>query len=178
MIAVYGNETLFLVRMKFWSKQFRWGRASIQDDPISGRLVETRTENMVEDIDDLLLSDRQMKLAFIARVIGVLETIVWKVVHDDLGMKKMSACWIPRHLTPEQKLVRKEISQKDLIALQADDSFFHKLLPVMRLWCIVGIVLSNNNRCMGLQKLVSFQHSRRPKHQGNHFLGRGRNSAY
>jgi hypothetical protein len=61
-----------------------------------------------------------MNLAFIARVIGVLETTVWKVLYDDLGMKKMSACWIPKLLTPEQKLVRKDISQKDLIALQPD----------------------------------------------------------
>jgi hypothetical protein len=30
-----------------------------------------------------------MKLVFIARVIGVLETTVWKVLHDDLGMKGM-----------------------------------------------------------------------------------------
>jgi hypothetical protein len=90
-----------------------------------------------------------MKLVFIARVIGVLETTVWKVLHDYLGMKKMSACWIPRLLTREQKLVRKKISQKDLIALQAVDSFFHKLLPGMRILCIIGTLLPNKNRRIG-----------------------------
>jgi hypothetical protein len=39
-------------------------------------------------------------------------------------MKKVFARWIPSLLTPEQKLVRKEISHKNLIALQASDSFF------------------------------------------------------
>jgi hypothetical protein len=56
MIAVYGNE-IPLFKMKFWSKQFRWGQGSIQDDPISGRPVEARTENMVEEIEDVRSAD-------------------------------------------------------------------------------------------------------------------------
>jgi hypothetical protein len=44
-------------------------------------------------------------------------------------MKKVSARWIPRLLTSEQKFVRKGITQENLIGLQALDSFFRKLLP-------------------------------------------------
>jgi hypothetical protein len=79
---------------------------------------------MVKKIEDLVLSDGRMKLVFITRKTGVSEPTVWKVLHDDLGMKKVFARWIPSLLTPEQKLVRKEIFHKNLIALQASDSFF------------------------------------------------------
>jgi histone-lysine N-methyltransferase SETMAR len=103
--------------------QFLWGGDSTQNLK-SGRPIEARTEDMVKKIEDLVLSDRRMKLAFIAREIGISETIVWKVLHDDLSMKKVSAHWIPKLFTPEQKLVRKEISQENFIALQDHDSFF------------------------------------------------------
>jgi hypothetical protein len=63
----------------------------------------------------LVLSDGRMKLVFITRKTRVSEPTVWKVLHDDLGMKKVFARWIPSLLTPKQK---------HLIALQASDSFF------------------------------------------------------
>jgi hypothetical protein len=81
----------FLFQIKFWSEHFRWGRDSIQNDPKSGRSVEAGIED----------------LAFIAMETRVSETTVWKGLHDDLGMKKVSARWMPRLLTSEQKLVRK-----------------------------------------------------------------------
>jgi hypothetical protein len=39
-------------------------------------------------IEDLVLSDRRMKLTFIARGNGVSENIVWKVLHDDSAWTK------------------------------------------------------------------------------------------
>jgi hypothetical protein len=45
--------------------------------------------------EDLVLSDGRMKLVFITRKTGVSEPTVWKVLHDDLGMKKVFARWIP-----------------------------------------------------------------------------------
>jgi histone-lysine N-methyltransferase SETMAR len=80
---------------------------------------------MVEEIEDLVLSDRQMKLVFIARVIGVPETTVWKVLHDDLGIKKMSACWIPRLHTSEQKKFDSFTSFFSRIVTRAETWVYH-----------------------------------------------------
>jgi hypothetical protein len=49
-------------------------------------------------------------------------------------MKKVSTRWIPRLLTPDQKLVRKEISQENLISLQAPDSFFAQIVTRRYQW--------------------------------------------
>jgi hypothetical protein len=47
---VYGEDALSYFPIKFWSKQFRCGRESIQDDPRSGRPVEPRTmENIKKE---------------------------------------------------------------------------------------------------------------------------------
>jgi histone-lysine N-methyltransferase SETMAR len=127
----------------------------------------------------LVLSDRQIKLIFIARVIGILETTVWKVLHDDLGMKKMSACWIPRLLTREPKIVRKEISQKDLIALQADDSFFLQIVAGGESLVYHWNPLTKQESTHWLIKVRLLPtESWDGTIMATIFLGRGRNSAY
>jgi hypothetical protein len=40
MVAVYGESAPSYYKMKFWSKQFKWGRESIEDDPHTGRPVQ------------------------------------------------------------------------------------------------------------------------------------------
>ena len=39
MVVVYGESTPSYYKVKFWSKQFKWGRESIKDDPHTGRPV-------------------------------------------------------------------------------------------------------------------------------------------
>jgi len=40
MVAVCGESAPSYYKAKFWSKQFKWGRESIEDDPHIGRPVE------------------------------------------------------------------------------------------------------------------------------------------
>ena len=40
MVVVYGESAPSYYKVKFWSKQFKWGRESIKDDPHTGRPVE------------------------------------------------------------------------------------------------------------------------------------------
>ena len=37
MVAVYGESSPSYYKVKFWSKQFKGGRESIEDDPHTGR---------------------------------------------------------------------------------------------------------------------------------------------
>ena len=38
MVVVYGKSAPSYYKVKFWSKQFKWGRESIKDDPHMGVL--------------------------------------------------------------------------------------------------------------------------------------------
>ena len=63
MVSVYGVDAPSYSKVKFWSKQFKWGRDSIQDDPRSGRPIEARTEENVQAVEELVLKDRRIKVA-------------------------------------------------------------------------------------------------------------------
>ena len=44
--------------MKFWSKQFKWGRESTEDGPHTGHPVEATSEEMCQKLVSLILADR------------------------------------------------------------------------------------------------------------------------
>ena len=55
MVAVYGEYASSYYKVKFWSKQFKWGRKSIEDDPHIGRPVEVTSEEMCQKLESLIM---------------------------------------------------------------------------------------------------------------------------
>ena len=56
MVAVYGESAApSYCKVKFSSKQFKWGRESIEDDPHTGRPVEATSEEMCQKLESLIL---------------------------------------------------------------------------------------------------------------------------
>ena len=62
--------------------------------------------------------------------VGSIETIL----HDHLHMSKVSARWVPRLLTPNQKEQR-DVSCKELIELESKDTrFFDRIVTMVETW--------------------------------------------
>ena len=66
MVVVYGGSAPSYYKVKFWSKQFKWGRESIKNDPHTGRPVEATSEEMCQKSESLILADRRMKVSRLA----------------------------------------------------------------------------------------------------------------
>lgn len=108
MLGVYGNTTPSRATIYNWHNEFRRGRESLEDDPRTGRPVEATTVDIVAKIEQLVLEDGRLKKKQLAQLTGVSETTVLRILHDHLGMSKVSARWVPRMLTPMQKQNRVE----------------------------------------------------------------------
>lgn len=134
MIAVYGDEAPSYFTVKYWSKQFRWGRESTEDDPRSGRPSDATNPEVSRKVETMVLGDRRLKVSTIAKALNISEPSVLTILHDKLGLSKVSARWVPRLLTPEQKLRRQEISQNHLASLEADPDFFSKIVTGDETW--------------------------------------------
>ena len=50
MVAVYGESAPSYYKAKFWSKQFKWGRESTEDDPHTGHPVEATSEEICQKL--------------------------------------------------------------------------------------------------------------------------------
>lgn len=120
MQAVYGDHCPYKTTIYKWIGLFKHGRESLDDDPRSGRPVEATSSDIVKKIEKLVLKDARLKKKQLSALTGASETTILRILHDHLGMTKVSARWVPRMLTPHQRQQRVDAS-KHLLELCGDE---------------------------------------------------------
>ena len=126
--------TVCLVRVFEWHKRFSEGREIVKDDERPRRPCTSRTEENVEKISQIVRKDRRLSVRMIAESVNIDKDTAWKILREDLNMKKVCAKMVPRVLTPEQKERRKECCVDILQQLDADPNLFHKVITCDETW--------------------------------------------
>lgn len=104
--------------------EFKRGRTSTQDEHRPGRPKSATTPEIVTKIQDADLADRRLKLSEIADTVGISKERAHYILTQELCMKKLSARWVPRLLTVDQKRVRMQISQECLDRFKSNTTDF------------------------------------------------------
>jgi histone-lysine N-methyltransferase SETMAR len=89
--------------IKKWAAEFKRGRTSLEVDPRERRPKSETTPETIEQVHDMVLDDRRMKVREIAKTIGISKERVGYILHEELDMKKVCARCLPRLLTADQK---------------------------------------------------------------------------
>ena len=92
---VYGSSAPSYAQAKFWVGEFKRGRTSLEDETRSGRLLDATNEEMCKKVRDLVYSDRRIQAEEIAQALGISHGSVSTILHDRLGMCKLTARWVP-----------------------------------------------------------------------------------
>jgi len=98
--------------------EFKCGRTSLKDDPSEGRPKSATTPEITEQVHDMVLDDRRMKVRVIAETIGISKEHVGYILHEELDMKKLCARWVPRLIIAHQKRTSMKISEQCLRILR------------------------------------------------------------
>jgi predicted XRE-type DNA-binding protein len=59
------------------------------------------TPEIIEQVHEMVLDDRWMKVREIAETLGISKERVGYILHEELDMKKLCARWVPRLLTAD-----------------------------------------------------------------------------
>ena len=133
--AVYGDSSPSMATVKNWFNEFQRGRTSFFDEPRPGALKTATTEDNVTKIHDLVLADRRLKVREIAETVRISKDRVGHILHDILGMRKLSARWVPRLLTPDNKRNRETISEQCLTLFKRNlEEFLRRFVTVDETW--------------------------------------------
>ncbi|KAG5329352.1 SETMR methyltransferase, partial [Acromyrmex charruanus] len=100
-----------MTTVRYWFNEFKRGRSSVFDEESPGRPADVVTEEIVEKVHDMIFADRRTKMHEVAEAVGVSYGTAFNILHDNLGMKKLSARWVPRLLTMDNKRMRLSISK-------------------------------------------------------------------
>ena len=79
---------------------------------------------MIDKIHDIVLNDRRLKVREISETVNISVGRVWHILHECLGMRKLSAKWVPRLLTADHKQARVVASEKCLGIFQRNSKEF------------------------------------------------------
>ncbi|XP_011057112.1 PREDICTED: uncharacterized protein LOC105147650 [Acromyrmex echinatior] len=110
------------------------GHTSIEDASRSGRPKEATNAEIAKQVHRIL-SDRKVKLRELTETVGISKERAGYILHDVLEMKKLSARWVPRLLTIDQKQQRVDDSMAGLALLQRNRAnFFQRFVTMDEMW--------------------------------------------
>jgi DNA-binding Xre family transcriptional regulator len=93
------------------------------------------TPEIVEQVHDMLLDDRRMKVCEIAETIGISKERVGYILHEELDTKKLCARWMLRLLTADQKRTLMKISEQCLERLNKNKiNFVRRFITMHETW--------------------------------------------
>ena len=82
-----------------------------------------------------MLADRRLKVREIPETVGISEDCVGHIVHEILGMRKLSERWVPRLLTPDNKCNRETTSEQCLMLFKRNPKeFLRRFVIIDETW--------------------------------------------
>ena len=127
---VYGSSAPSYAQVKFWVGEFKRGRTSSEDEARFGRPLDTTDEEVCKKVRDLVYSDRRIQVEEIAQASGISHGSVSTILHDRLGMSKLTACWVPKSFSDKQMATRASVCSALLKRFRSKDDFLLRLVTV------------------------------------------------
>lgn len=103
MTATLGESCVSYSIVKRWCRAFKCGRTSCEDEHGGGPPRTVTTPENINKVHDIVLQDRRIKIRDIVEETGFSYHSVHDILEKELGMKKLTARWVPRMLTLAQK---------------------------------------------------------------------------
>ena len=92
-----------------WHRRFKDGREEVEDDYRSKRPSTSRTDENVGLVRQKERSDRRLTVRMIADGLGMNSERVWRIITEDLEMRKICTKIVPSLLNQAQKERRKQV---------------------------------------------------------------------
>jgi len=96
--TAYGDDVLSSAQVFRWHKAFKDGREGVEDKQRAGRPPTPRTENSVARVEAVLDRDRRLNVRLIAEEVGLPKTDVYRIITEDMHMRKICAKLVPKNL--------------------------------------------------------------------------------
>ena len=99
-----------------------------------GPPLDATDEGICKKIRDLVYSDRRKQVEEIAQALGISYSSHSGVLHDRLGMHKLTACWVLKSFRNEQMATRASVCSTLLKCFRSKDDFLLHLVTVDETW--------------------------------------------
>ena len=103
LVRVFHGDALSYPTVKEWARRVKEGRCEIEDRPRTGRPISSSAPEIITQVQELVGMDPHLTIEEIGMILDISSGAVHSILHDTLDYRKMSARWVPKVLTKEQK---------------------------------------------------------------------------
>jgi histone-lysine N-methyltransferase SETMAR len=114
--AAYGDQTLQKTAIYAIIKKVKAGESTADLRHLNPKKT-VRTPELIASVAAIVEEDRRLSMDKIAAAHGVSEKTIFKILHNDLGLEKKSARWVPKLLSDDQKQERVRICSEFVAAI-------------------------------------------------------------
>ncbi|KFD62063.1 hypothetical protein M514_25782 [Trichuris suis] len=137
MTQVYGSSASSKSVVYEGIRRFKEGREAIEDDRRAGRSATTMSEGTVALVRNLVEGDRRITIRRIAGMAGISLHSAFGILHETVGLRKLSARWFSKALREEQlelltKIEANETGFSDRI-VTGDETWIYQYDPESRI---------------------------------------------
>jgi len=121
--------------VRSWVRQFKEDRTLCENKLKEPRLSTSRSEDMIARVEPMVMEHCLLTVKQIATNAGIPVGSVDTILHDDLKMRKVSARWVPRMLTDENKASSVAMCQAKFSRDKGMNSaFFSSIVTMHETW--------------------------------------------
>jgi histone-lysine N-methyltransferase SETMAR len=114
LVTAWGAHAPSRATVFNWLARFNAGDESIEDRPRIGRpITETRSEN-IELVQVLIEDNPHISFTLLEVETGISRNTLQRIVHDRMGMRKVTSRWVPYSLSAAHKRKRVACCQHNL----------------------------------------------------------------
>ena len=117
-----------------WFKRFKEGRMSVGEDPRTGRTSTLTNDDHVVRIRAVIHGNRRLTVREVADEAGISIGSCHQIFTEKIQMGRVSAKFLTRLLTGDQKKNRVEVSQEPLANANGNDNFFKNIITGDEMW--------------------------------------------
>ena len=130
----FGENAMSITRIKEWYNRFKDGATSVDSEPRHGRPSTSRNDIVIKEVRTLVMQDRRITVRELTDEVGISIGSVHTILTADLGLRRVSAKFVPKLLTVEQKQLRLEIAQDMLDCVESDSNFLNTVITGDESW--------------------------------------------
>ena len=111
LVTAFGNDCVSLSSVSRWVRQIKAGIFTFEKRSRPGRPKNARSEKNIELIRQKIEADDSITIRALLLATRLSRGTINNIIRYDLGLKKLSARWIPRFLTDDQKRKRVAVAK-------------------------------------------------------------------
>lgn len=131
----YGYDCLSRTQVYEWYNRFKSGREDLKDDQKTGRPKTGLSAENIEKVREFIKIHKKSSVKFIEMELDIPQTTVYRILTEELGLRKVNSRFVPHKLTDDQKLDRIEHCKELIKNARKDSNFLKTIVTGEETWC-------------------------------------------